>query len=105
MKKMRRVPNRSRKKIILITDNARYHHALLHKEWRKEKEQQTFFLNFLPPYSPELNPIERAWKLTRRLCLHNQYFDCIDAIIESVKLKFDEWKYGNETLRKLCAIN
>src|SRR3954451_5471823 len=23
-------------------------------------------------YSPELNPIERVWKLTRRLCLHNR---------------------------------
>src|SRR5438034_3701942 len=26
-----------------------------------------FALDFLPPYSPELNPIERVWKLTRRL--------------------------------------
>jgi transposase len=29
-------------------------------------------LDFLPPYSPELNPVERVWKLTRRLCLHTQ---------------------------------
>src|ERR1700720_4716193 len=28
-------------------------------------------LYFLPLYSPELNPIEPVWKLTRQLCLHN----------------------------------
>lgn len=105
MKKMKRVTSRSHKKVVLITDNAKYHHALLHREWRKEKEGKKFFLDFLPPYSPELNSIERVWKLTRRSCLHNQYFDSIDAIVESVESKFDEWKYGNETLRKLCAIN
>jgi hypothetical protein len=29
-------------------------------------------LEFLPPYSPELNPIERLWKLIRRLAIHNE---------------------------------
>ena len=33
-----------------------------------------FRLDFLPHYSPDLNPIERVWKVTRRLCLHNVYF-------------------------------
>ena len=27
-----------------------------------------FSLHFLPPYSPQLNPIERVWKLIRRCC-------------------------------------
>ncbi|MFJ1259779.1 hypothetical protein [Cupriavidus sp. CuC1] len=29
---------------------------------------------FLPPYSPQLAPIERVWWLTGRLALHNRYF-------------------------------
>ena len=47
-----------------------------------------FTLDFLPPYSPDLNPIERVWKLTRRLCLHNVYFPKLDqvcAIAEQAK--------------------
>ncbi len=31
-------------------------------------------LLFLPPYSPELNPIERARKLAMRSCTHNLLF-------------------------------
>jgi HNH endonuclease len=30
--------------------------------------------DFLPLYSPDLNPIERVWKLTRQRRLHNVYF-------------------------------
>src|SRR5437764_8793459 len=37
----------------------------LHKEWRATHIED-FVLDYLPPYSPELNPIERVWKLTRR---------------------------------------
>lgn len=54
----------SDKRIVVIADNARYHHAKLHSTWRQERSDR-FALDFLPPYSPELNPIQRAWKLTR----------------------------------------
>ncbi len=54
------------KQVLVITDNARYHHARLHQDWRQE-QQPDFQLDFLPPYSPELNPTERVGKLTRRL--------------------------------------
>jgi len=50
-------------------DNARYHHASLHQDWRQAHEP-AFVVAFLAPYSPELNPMERVWKLVRRLCLH-----------------------------------
>jgi hypothetical protein len=60
-------------RIVAISDNAQYHRSRLHLGWR-EQQAPHFSLDFLPPYSPELNPIERVWKLTRRLCLHNRYF-------------------------------
>ena len=28
----------------------------------------------LPPYSPELNPIEPVWKTTRKLTMHNRFY-------------------------------
>jgi transposase len=91
------------RRIMAITDNAKYHHALLHKEWR-ESVASRFELAFLPPYSPELNPIERAWKLTRRLCLHNKYFPDLKSIVDTVENQFDKWSVPNDVLRRLCAI-
>jgi transposase len=58
----------------------------------------------LPPYSPELNPIERIWKLTRRLCLHNRYFSQLDEVTRAVETEFANWIKPNNTLRRLCAI-
>jgi len=37
-----------------------------------------------------LNPIERVWKLTRRLCLHNRYFAFLDGVVEAVETQFAE---------------
>jgi transposase len=94
---------RSNRRVVVITDNVRYHHATLHKEWRDEAESW-FKLEFLPPYSPDLNPIERVWKLTRRMATHNKYFPAIDDIITAVEDTFKKWRKGNDTLRRLCAI-
>src|SRR5271157_2397530 len=44
------------RRVVVITDNAKYHHARLHRQWREERAAE-FVLDYLPPYSPELNPI------------------------------------------------
>jgi transposase len=88
---------------VVITDNARYHHARLHRDWRQQ-EAQRFRLDFLPPYSPELNPTERVWKLTRRLCLHNRYFPSLNDVTLAIEAEFANWTESNETLRRLCAL-
>lgn len=94
---------RSGRRIVVISDNARYHHATLHKEWRVAA-QPWFKIEYLPPYSPDLNPIERVWKLTRRLATHNRYFPTIEDVITAVEHTFDSWCKGSDTLRRLCAI-
>lgn len=103
LKRLKKASGRSGRQVVVILDNARYHHAKLHKKWR-ERNADHFALSFLPPYSPELNPIERVWKLTRRLCLHNQYFPELEKVIQTVEDRFDMWAGSSETLRKLCAI-
>jgi transposase len=87
----------------VITDNARYHHARLHRDWRQQKAQR-FRLDFLPPYSLELNPTERVSKLTRRLCVHNRYFPTLSDVALAVETEFAKWTGSNDTLRRLCAI-
>ncbi len=89
--------------LVLILDNARWHHAKMLKPWLEE-HQHILRLDFLPPYSPDLNPIERVWKLTRRLCTHNCYFQSLEKMAQSVFDQFDVWNKPNDTLRRLCAI-
>jgi transposase len=89
--------------MVLILDNASYHHARLHKPWR-EAHAGRVSLEFLPAYSPELNPIERVWKFTRRRCLHNRYFPQLERVIETVEWDFAGWAHHSDSLRRLCAI-
>ena len=74
------------RRVLAISDNAQYHRSKLHLNWRLE-QTPGFGLDFLPPYSPELNPIERVWKLTRRL-LHNRYLP--SSIVWSMPSKAGE---------------
>lgn len=104
LKQLRRVSARSGRKAVVIIDNVRYHHARLHAVWR-EKSKEKFALEFMPPYSPELNPIERIWKLTRRKGTHNRYFSSLKGIIEAVEVIFKSWRHESDVLRRLCAIN
>jgi transposase len=103
LRDLRRTSIRTGRRIVVITDNAKYPHSRLHKSWREE-QSPGFTLDFLPPYSPELNPIERVWKLTRHLCLHNRYFAKLDEVIAAVETEFGGWAKRNEVLRRLCAI-
>jgi transposase len=104
LKQLRKASCHSGKTVVIISDNARYHHAKLHKEYREDCNDR-FKLDFLPPYSPDLNPIERVWKLTRRCCTHNTYFPSLKNVMSTVEEKFNEWHKGSQILKKLCAIN
>jgi transposase len=91
------------RRVVVIADNAKFHHATLHQAWRTGRER-SFALDYLPPYSPELNPAERVWKLTRRLAVHNRYFASLNELMRDVETEFDHWSAPNDTLRRLCAI-
>lgn len=101
---LRSVSCHSGRKVEVILDNASYHHAKLHKRWR-EKSASRFAMSYLPPYSPELNPIERVWKLVRRLATHNRHFSTLEDITRAVERAFARWHVRSDTLRRLCAIN
>ena len=103
LRQLRQCSRRVGRRVVVITDNAKYHHATVHAKWRVEQEPE-FTLSYLPPYSPDLNPIERVWKLTRRLCLHNCYFPTLGDVTTAVEARFAYWKQPNEALRKLCAV-
>lgn len=91
------------KRMVIILDNARYHHARLLKAFLR-KNRRRLRLLFLPPYSPQLNPIERVWKLTRRLATHNRYFATLDELLQAVLERFALWRQPNRQLIRLCGI-
>jgi len=39
---------------------------------------------YLPPYSPDLNPIERAWKNLRYYITHNVYFETLEVLENAI---------------------
>ena len=83
---------------VLVLDNAAYHHAA-------DASSTSYRLDFLPPYSPDLNPIERVWKLLRRLATHNEYFATLDDLVVAVQRQILQFQRPNETLRTLCCKN
>jgi len=101
--KLERLSRKSGRHVIVIIDNARYQHASIHAAWRTEVADH-FRLDFLPPYSPLPNPIERVSKLIRRRCLHNQYFPILNDVIFTIGPTLLAWPRPNSTLQRLCGI-
>jgi len=70
------------KEIIVIQDNAKYNHAFAKSKAAKELNTTGLFL---PPYSPNLNLIERLWKFMKKKIMKNIYYekftDFWDAIV------------------------
>jgi len=92
-----------RRRMIVVLDNARYHHAVLLAPFLREQAPRLHLL-FLPPYAPQLASIERVWKLTRRLATHNRYFPTLEEVLEAVNACFDRWRQPNRILQRLCGI-
>jgi transposase len=60
------------KEIYIICDQAGYHKGTEVKDFLKHNSQ--IKLRYLPTYSPNLNPIERLWKVMNEKARNNQYF-------------------------------
>ena len=65
-------------KFILYLDNAKYYHAAVVQEWLARHPE--FHLEPVPAYSPNLNVIERLWKVLRAEATHNRLFAHVHAL-------------------------
>jgi transposase len=70
-------------RVVLLIDNAPWHRGKLIDEAMAENPHVEF--KRLPSYSPQLNPIERFWKVLRRRATHNRLFDTIADLRKSVR--------------------
>jgi transposase len=79
--------------IILIQDNAPYHTSgRLHDFYTEHADRLTVYQ--LPPYSPDLNPIEHLWKKVKKEATHLRYFPLFVDLVAKV----------DETLVKLATL-
>jgi len=68
-------------KIHLIWDNAGYHKSKVVTALAKELKIK---IHYLPPYSPNLNPIERLWKIMHEETTYNQYYEKFSDFREAI---------------------
>lgn len=90
------------KTIYLVCDNARYNRCNWLQEWARG--QRIEFV-FLPPYSPNLNLIERLWRLLRQEAINSMYYATYDAFQRGVIDFMDNAKKYKTAIRSLLTLN
>lgn len=91
--------------IKIVLDNARYQRCFLVQTLAETLNIQ---LLFIPPYSPNLNIIERYWKYVKKSCLNNKYYEKFSAFKEAIDICLNrsntDLKMQAE-MRKLLTLN
>jgi len=91
------------KKVVMVVDNVKYHHAIRLRPIL-EKYRDRIELVYLPPYSPDLNPIERVWWYMRKRIAHNRYMDSMDDRITKFNEFIGEFELENQTGKDLSNL-
>ena len=82
---------------ILVMDQAGWHVS------RSLKVPDSITILLLPPYSPELNPIERLWAYLRSHFLSNRAYEGYEHLLDASATAWREM--GPELLRSVCACD
>jgi len=89
-----------KKKYLLVLDNVGYHKTSCIKNF--VQEHSNIRVEYLPPYSPELSPIETCWKVTKDRVTKSQYFENIDDMQEALESFWAEHNFMQDFMRYLC---
>jgi transposase len=78
------LPDHPERKVVVFVDNDKAHDA---KPVRRllAKHNHQIQLEWLPPYTPELNPQEDIWQHMRRRVTHNHYFERMAVLLEAIE--------------------
>lgn len=87
--------------IYLVLDNARYQHCDFIKNLANTLN---IHLVFLPPYSPNLNLIERVWRYIKKDVLGNRYYQCAHKFHEAIKQALNDINQDSKTRTKMKAL-
>jgi len=82
---------RTRRKIFLILDNGSCHNLSdAGKHWLGRNSHRIALFR-LPPYSPNFNPTEGAWKETKKRTTHNQFFRTTEERDAALTATFEDF--------------
>jgi len=79
----RAYPRHKYPEVVLLIDNAPWHRGKPVEEALADNPHLR--LKRLPAYSPQLNPIERFWRVLRRRATHNRLFDTLADLKKSLR--------------------
>lgn len=88
--------------IHLFLDNAGYHKS---EEFLKFVATTKVKIHYLPPYSPNLNPIERLWKIMHEKVTYNHYYQKFSDFTEGILSFFKNIKKYKSILRSRINDN
>lgn len=94
--------------IYLFSDNARYYKSLMLQDALKTDKYKRIKMIFLPPYSPNLNPIERVWKFFKKNVLENKFYKKFSEFKTAIDIFFKEelkLPIMQEKLRQFASDN
>ena len=91
----------SNKKYVLILDNAGWHKTQCVKKLFKE-QKNWITAEHIPPYSPELNPIETCWKVTKNAVTKSQYFQDINSMQKTLENFWQKHIFKQDFITYLC---
>ena len=83
--------------IIMLMDGACWHKS------GSVKTPENMQLLFLPPYAPELNPIEHIWEELREKYFHNRVFKSLDALIEYLVTSLSKFEGQLQRVKSITA--
>ncbi len=87
--------------ITIVLDNARYQHC---KTVIAFAESLQIKLLFLPPYSPNLNIIERLWKFAKKKLLYGKYYESADLFHQAIHDFFQQIDTHQDQLKSLLTL-
>lgn len=90
------------KTIHLFLDNARYNRAY---EVQQKAKDLGIELHYLPPYSPNLNLIERLWKFLKKNIIKNTYYETFDNFFNAILHFFQNFEQYQQEFISLFALN
>lgn len=90
-----------KKKYVFILDNVGYHKTQPVRNLLREYES-FIEVEYLPPYSPELNPIETCWKVTKNAVTKSQHFPSIDAMQDALESFWERHIFMQNFITYLC---